>query len=240
MRIGIDARIIPDSTGKTESEVASYTYNLIKNLASHDKENHYVLFFDSRVNKKNAEEFKSPNIKIVYFPFSTYKRYLSYAYSQFIVSGFIAKQKIDVFHACSGTMPLMYSGPTVLTLFELAPKGLDKTAQGKIIRKAKIIIAKNKEMKKKITDLYTVEADRIIPMEYCGTMESKNVSSDCIQKYLEIYTVARNSDIRDNYLLKLPLTAISTVTKPIKRILEPISKVVIYPIKKISRIKKKK
>jgi len=117
MRIGLDARILPNQSDKKESEVASYAYNLIKGLVSHDKENTYVLFFDSRVNKKETEQFKAPNTELIYFPFSTYKKYLSYAYSQFIVSGFLAKQKLDVFHACAGTMSLTYSEPTILTLF---------------------------------------------------------------------------------------------------------------------------
>lgn len=240
MRIGIDARIVKNSSDSAKSEVASYTYNLIKKLIGYDKENKYVLFFDSRVGKKDTEEFKFPNVEIVYFPFSTYRQYLSYAYSQFIVSGFIAKQRLDVFHACAGTMPLTYSGPTVLTIFELSAKGIGNVAQRKIIKKAKIVIVKNKELKKKIADAYKIEEGKIMPMEHCGHEDTEDINVDCVQKYLEIYTVVHNSKIKDSYLLKLPMAAFSTVAKPIKKVLEPISKIIVYPVKKISRIKKKK
>lgn len=240
MRIGLDARILPNQSDKKESEVALYAYNLIKAFVSHDKENQYVLFFDSRVNKKETEQFKTPNTELVYFPFSTYKKYLSYAYSQFIVSGFLSKQRLDVFHACAGTMPFMYSEPTILTLFTLETKGLEKVAQGKIIKKAKIIIAKGNEMKKKIIDMYKTDNDRILTMEECGILDNKTCSDDCIKKYLEIYTVAHNTEIKDSYLSKLSLPSISTVATPIKKIVGSVGKIAIYPVKSISKLKKKK
>lgn len=242
MRIGIDARIITNGEKgvNNKAEVAAYVYNLIKNLIVHDKENKYVLFFDSRVNKKDTEEFQAPNTEIVYFPFSTYRRYLSYAYSQFIVSGFLAKQKLDVFHAAAGTVPLTYSGPTVLTLFGISSSTLDRVAQKKIAQQAKVIITRDDELRKKIMDLYRVEEGRVISMHSCGAIENKNVSQVCIEKYLEIYTVAHNMEIKDNYLLKLPAKAISTVAKPIRKALDPLGRVVIYPIKRITKSKKKK
>lgn len=242
MRIGIDARVIAKSNNngeKANSVVALYVYHLIKNLIHHDKENQYVLFFDSRMNKKDTEKFKSPNVEVVYFPFSTYKNYLPYAYSQFIVSGFLAKQKLDVFHACSGTMPLTYLGPTVLTLFELAPSGLDKVAQKKIIHKAKIIITQNEELKKKIAEHYKIDPNKIIVTQSCETIENKDTSRECIEKYLEIYRVAHNVEIKENYLLKLPFSAISKVASPFKKALNPLGKIIIYPIKSIKSKKKK-
>lgn len=236
MRIGIDARIISKDNNK--SKVASYTYHLIKNLISHDKENKYVLFFDSRVNNGYIEEFAGDNTEIMYFPFSTYKHYLSYAYSQFIVSGFLAKQRLDVFHACAGTVPLTYLGPTVLNIFELAEKGLNRAAQKKIAKKAKMIITTDDNLRKKIIEAYKVQDDRVIPMDYCGAFEGKNASNECINKYLEIYTVARNSEIKDRYLVKIPLTVISSVAKPLRKIVEPVGRVVIYPVKSISKLKR--
>ncbi|MFH1175523.1 MAG: glycosyltransferase family 1 protein, partial [bacterium] len=59
MRIGIDARSIlnPERVGGVG--LGHYTYHLLRNLKQIDKDNEYVIFFDSTVRQKDIEKFNS-------------------------------------------------------------------------------------------------------------------------------------------------------------------------------------
>lgn len=118
MRIGIDCRTILNPGGGEKAGVGHYTYYLIKNLLALDKKNNYILFFDSRF--RGTDEFFQPNVKIKFFPFYQYKKYLPITYSQMLIGAMLAREKLDVFHSPANTLPLTYGGRSVVTVHDLA------------------------------------------------------------------------------------------------------------------------
>lgn len=150
MKIGIDARILN-----------KYVKHLL-NALKQDKRNKYVLFFDSRIPKKQSEKYVKKNIKIKYFPFSQYRKYIRQAYSQILISGFLAKERLDIFHATCGTMPLIYRGKTVLNLWKIEKTLKEKIMQKKICKKAKKIIVSSENFKKRLIKNYKIKPGKII------------------------------------------------------------------------------
>jgi hypothetical protein len=153
MRIGIDARILN-----------GYVKHLLKGVLEIDKRNEYVLFFDSRIPKKKAEKFIQKNVKIKYFPFSRYRKFIRYAYSQFLVSAFLSKERLDVFHATCGTMPLIYRGRILLNLWRIEKKKKEQVLQKKILKRAERIIVSSERTKKRIEKIYNLNPKKIIVM----------------------------------------------------------------------------
>src|SRR3989344_1009011 len=118
MRIGIDCRTILNVLGGERAGVGHYTYYLVKNLLTLDKKNDYVLFFDNRF--KDAQEFqKYKNVKIKFFPFYQYKKYLPIAYSQMLIGAVLNRENLDLFHSPANTLPLYYQKKTVVTVHDL-------------------------------------------------------------------------------------------------------------------------
>lgn len=151
MKIGIDARILN-----------KYTKYLLNTLLKRDKRNQYVLFFDSRVSHKKAEKFAAKNIKIKYFPFSQYRRYIRQAYSQILVSAFLAKERLNIFHATCGTVPIIYPGKIILNLWKLEKNFKETALQKQIVRKAKKIIVPSESFQKRLIKNYKIKLEKII------------------------------------------------------------------------------
>jgi len=151
MKIGIDARILNN-----------YVKFLLRNLVKKDKRNKYVLFFDSRVSHKQAEKFKSKNCEVKYFPFSRYKKFIGYGYSQILVSAFLAKERLDIFHAATGTMSLVYPGKTILNLKKIGKNRAGKILQKKICKKAKKILVNSASLKSRLEKNYKIKSDKIV------------------------------------------------------------------------------
>ncbi|TAK96192.1 glycosyltransferase family 1 protein [Patescibacteria group bacterium] len=122
MRIGIDARTILNPERGEAIGVGHYTYQLIRHLLAIDKENEYVLFFDFRVREKDVKKFSLPNVKIKFYPFSDYKKYLPVAYSEILGTATLVREKLDVLHATSpeSRIPLGYQGKTIVTFHDLS------------------------------------------------------------------------------------------------------------------------
>lgn len=122
MRIGIDARTILNPEKGDAVGVGHYTYQLIRNLLELDKKNEYVLFFDFRVREKDIKKFTKPNVKIKFYPFSDYKKYLPGAYSEILGNATLSKEKLDVLHSTSphSRIPTGYRGKCVVTFHDLA------------------------------------------------------------------------------------------------------------------------
>lgn len=121
MRIGIDARMILNPKKGDAIGVGHYTYQLIRHLLIIDKENEYVLFFDARVRQKDVRKFSQPNVKIVFYPFSDYKKYLPGAYNEILTAAILAREHLDVVHVTSAEIriPSTYRGKIVVTLHDL-------------------------------------------------------------------------------------------------------------------------
>jgi glycosyltransferase involved in cell wall biosynthesis len=121
MRIGIDARTILNPEKGEAIGVGHYTYQLIRHLLAIDRENEYVLFFDFRVREKDVKKFDQPNVKIKFYPFSDYKKYLPGAYSELLGTATLSKENLDLIHSTSPTsrIPVGYRGKCVVTFHDL-------------------------------------------------------------------------------------------------------------------------
>ncbi|EKE21610.1 MAG: glycosyl transferase group 1 [uncultured bacterium] len=122
MRIGIDARTILNPKKGEAVGSGHYTYQLIRHLLELDQQNEYVLFFDFRVREKDIKKFTRPNTKIVFYPFSDYRKYLPGAYNEVLTAATLSKEKLDVLHSTSpvSRIPTTYQGKTVGTFHNMA------------------------------------------------------------------------------------------------------------------------
>lgn len=174
MKIGIDCRSILHSHGGEQGGVGHYTYYLVKNLLEIDTHNTYILFFDDRF--KDFSQFKKGNVGIRTFPFYKYKKYLPGAYSQMLISAFISKERLDVFHAPAEVVPLLYGKNLVATVYDLAiykfPKFFPssflhrqefstKVLTPRSLIKAKKIIATSKSLKSDIIEIFGIPEEKI-------------------------------------------------------------------------------
>ncbi|MFA6553079.1 MAG: glycosyltransferase family 1 protein [Patescibacteria group bacterium] len=118
MKIGIDCRTILNPKGGEGAGVGHYTYYLVQSLSQHDPKNSYVLFFDRRL--PDISTFTRPNVEVKYFPFSQYNRFLPFAYSHMLITAFLMKEGLDIFHSPITSVPLTYPKKTVVTVHDLA------------------------------------------------------------------------------------------------------------------------
>lgn len=186
MKIGIDARIIYYKGKSQKSQIGMCVYNLLKCLIKYDKKNKYVLFFDSRISRDIAEKYAYKKISIKYFPFSQYRKFIRQAYSQFLVSAFLAKERLDIFHACAGTMPLIYPGKCVLTLYKLETKKASRALQKKICKKAKKIIVPSENFKNKLCKTYKIKPEKVETLTAC-TIHKSFKHKSCAEQMIRIY-----------------------------------------------------
>ena len=169
MRIGIDCRTILNPKSGEHAGVGHYTYYLVKNLLKVDKKNEYVLFFDWRV--RDTREFEQKNVKIKHFPFSQYKKFLPFAYSHMLISAYLVKEGLGVFHSPACVLPLTYPKKCVVTVHDLAiykdpswfPSQIisTKLLVPQTIRKSDKIIAVSESTKKDLKELFNVKAKKI-------------------------------------------------------------------------------
>ena len=122
MRIGIDARAILNPEKIAPTGVANYVWQLVKNLLETDSQNQYILFFDFKVRDKDVKRFSQPNVKIKFFPFSDYKKYMPGAYSEILGMATFARENMDVLHTTSPLyrVPASYRGKIVTTFYDFA------------------------------------------------------------------------------------------------------------------------
>ncbi|HEX7586469.1 MAG TPA: glycosyltransferase family 1 protein [Patescibacteria group bacterium] len=174
MRIGIDARIILNPEKGDAIGAGHYTYQLIRHLLEIDQENEYVLFFDFRVREKDVKKFARPNVKIKFYPFSDYKKYLPGAYNEILGTATLVKEKLDILHTTSpmSRIPVSYRGKTIVTVHDLAvykvPDVFPSLAATKtravlnlMTGKADKIIAVSESTKKDICEIFKCSEDKI-------------------------------------------------------------------------------
>lgn len=174
MRIGIDARAILNPEKVAPTGVANYVWQLVKNLLEIDKENQYILFFDFKVRDKDVKRFTQPNVKIKFFPFSDYKKYMPAAYSEILGMATFAREKMDVLHTTSPMyrVPATYRGKIVTTFYDFAPYRVPelfprlsnaklKTLYSFAAKKSDRIIAVSESTKKDAQEFLGYPADKI-------------------------------------------------------------------------------
>lgn len=198
MRIGIDCRTILDPQ-KKGAGVEHYNYFLVKNLLAIDQKNEYILFFDSAF--KETKEFERKNVKIKYFPFSQYKNFLPFAYSHLLLSAFLNREKLDLFHSPTATAPLAYSGNIVVTVHDLAiyhnkdwfPGNQAfsvKIAVPQTLKKAKKIIAVSESTKWDIINIFKISPEKI-KVVYEG-VEKVAINDDETRKIKEKFNLEKD------------------------------------------------
>lgn len=200
MRIGIDARTILNPEKGEAIGVGHYTYQLIRNLLELDRENEYVLFFDFRVREKDIKKFAKSNVKIKFYPFSDYKKYLPGAYSEILGTATLSKEKLDILHSTSphSRIPAGYRGKCVVTFDDLAiykipqcyPKmriAKDKAVYKLMAGKADRIITASKSTEEDVKEIFKVAPEKI-KVIYSGLDkrffdEPKSDSQKVLNKY---------------------------------------------------------
>lgn len=171
MRIGIDCRTILNPESGERAGVGHYTYNLVRALLDLDQENEYVLFFDYRTMREAAQTFDQANVRIRFFPFSSYGKFLPFAYSHLLVAAALYKERLDVLHAPANIMPLGYAKTTVVTLHDLAiykhpewfPMQIFSTRLlvPQSLKKAKHIIAVSEATKTDLRELFNTPHNKV-------------------------------------------------------------------------------
>jgi len=174
MRIGIDARTILNPSKGDAIGIGHYTYQLIRHLLEIDQENEYVLFFDYRVREKDVKKFDRPNVKIKFYPFSDYKKFLPGAYNELLGTATLVKGDLDVIHTTSpmSRIPVSYRGKTIVTINDMAayktPESFPKLAVAKnkavlnmMVDKADKIIAVSNSIKNDLHSLLQCPGEKI-------------------------------------------------------------------------------
>ncbi len=180
MRIGIDARKILNPHKGESIGVGHYTYKIIQYLLESDHENEYVIFFDASVRQKDVRKFTKKNVKIVFYPFSDYKKYLPGAYNEILASAILSRENLDILHVTSTEVqiPATYRGRVVLTVHDLGvlktPESYKKVArlQAKttkrfMIKKADHIIAVSRTIADDVMDIYN-KTPNMVDVVYSG------------------------------------------------------------------------
>jgi len=174
MRIGIDARTILNPEKGEVIGVGHYTYQLIRHLLALDQENEYVLFFDYRVREKDVAKFSKPNVKIKFYPFSDYKKFLPGAYNEILGAATLVREELDVIHTTSplSRIPMSYRGKTIVTVNNVAaykfPDVFPKMSVAKnkamlnfMVGKADKVIVVSESIKKDLQGILKCPAEKI-------------------------------------------------------------------------------
>jgi len=203
MKIGIDARTILNPEKGEAIGVGHYTYQLIRHLLQLDKENEYVLFFDFRVREKDIKKFSQPNVKIKFYPFSDYKKYLPGAYSEILGTATLMKEKLDLIHATSPSsrIPMSYRGKVLVTMHNLAiykvpelfpriKRTRDRAVVSLMAGHADKIIAVSNSIKKDILEIFKYPEEKISVVRSGFDKRLFEESKISREKVLEKYGIA--------------------------------------------------
>ena len=205
MRIGIDARTILNPEKGEAIGVGHYTYQLIRHLLEIDQKNEYVLFFDFRARQKDIKKFSKPNVKIKFYPFSDYKKYLPGAYNEILGSATLMRERLDVVHTTSplARIPVSYRGRTIVTIHNLAaykvPEVFPRIKKTKIkadtslmVKHAKKIIAVSDSTKKDLQEIFKVSGEKIKVIKSGFDKRLFEESKAPREKVLERYGINNN------------------------------------------------
>lgn len=213
MRIGIDCRTILNPQGGEMAGIGHYTYYLVKSLLAADKKNQYVLLFDTRIIE--TREFEQKNVEIKFFPFYQYKKFMPIIYAQTLISAYLNKQKLDVYHNPANFIPLGYRKSSVITVHDLAifrhpdwfpGSQLNKAWSKKVtvpssIKRAQKIIAVSQSTKRDIIKLFRVPANRI-EVIYEGTEKIRDSRSENLSRGTRgIRDSKKKYGIKDKFIL---------------------------------------
>ncbi|MGC9048848.1 MAG: glycosyltransferase family 4 protein [Patescibacteria group bacterium] len=210
MRIGIDARTILNPEKGEGAGIGHYTYQLIRHLLKIDKKNDYFLFFDKTVQNRRLAKFKQENVRVGFFPFIQYAKFLPGGYWHFLASAFLTRHRLDVFHSPTLNLPQSYRAPTVVTAHDLTvykfpelyntkkQRTILKSTIPQAIKMAKKIIAVSYSTKKDLGEIFGVESEKVRVI-YHGVDERFFRKSDSAT----IEKIKMKFGIKNDYLLFL-------------------------------------
>jgi len=194
MKIGIDCRTILNPKLGERAGVGHYTHYLVKNIIRYDTRNEYVLFFDWRF--RDMKEFERKNVTVKNFPFSQYNKYLPFAYSHMLISAYLVKEGLDLFHSPISSLPLTYPKKSIITVHDLAiyknpawfPSQIfsTKLLVPQSLRKADKIIAVSESTKKDLKQIFNIPAKKIKVIYEGATVEKisvKNKGVDTLKRF---------------------------------------------------------
>lgn len=174
MRIGIDCRTMLNPEAGERAGVGHYTTYLVQHIVRQNKRDQFVLFFDHRMprNLMIQELTQRPNVEMIRFPFSEYKRYVPLGYSHVFVAQILRQQNLDLFHSPAYAIPLQYNQPSVVTIHDLAiylhpswfpPKQQfsTKVLVPSSIKRASKIIAVSKATEKMVKEIFHVPKKKV-------------------------------------------------------------------------------
>ena len=185
MKIGIDCRTILNPKLGERAGVGHYTHYLVKNIIKCDTQNEYVLFFDWRF--RDMKEFERKNVTVKNFPFSQYNKYLPFAYSHMLISAYLVKEGLDLFHSPISSLPLTYPKKSIITVHDLAiyknpawfPSQIfsTKLLVPQSLRKADKIIAVSESTKKDLKQIFNIPSKKIKVIYEGATIEKISVKN---------------------------------------------------------------
>jgi len=224
MKIGIDARWILNPEKNPSIGVGHYTYQLIRHLLEIDQQNQYVLFFDYRVREKDIKKFSRPNVKIKYFPWSDYKKYLPGAYSEILGLATISKNNLDVLHITSpdARVPIGYHDKVICTFQNLSvfkfPKLFPELKKIKarynrqaMAKRADRIIAVSENTKKDIVNIFGKSNEKITVIK--NGLDKRFFTNEENQKQ-DWQAIKRRFGIKNKYILFIgTLEPIKNITR---------------------------
>jgi glycosyltransferase involved in cell wall biosynthesis len=159
--------------GGERAGVGHYVSFLVRHVLLHDKKNTYVLFFDERFPRAEAESIakSGTHVETVFFPLGRYKKFLPVAYSHFLVAAVMGQQRLDVIHIPGGAMPVGLHIPTVVTVHDLAiyahpewfPKQdlSTKVTYPRTLRVADHLLAVSETTKKDVVERFHISPRRV-------------------------------------------------------------------------------
>lgn len=170
MRIAIDCRSITGPGGEMAG-IGHYTYFLVRHLLRLDGADEYTLFVEHALPASTITDLKGSarNVRIKRMPS---KKGLPYFGSHRTFSKAVEKEKPDIFHGPTGSLPLGYRGKSVVTVHDLAiylhpewfpgrqffskrvvvPAGLER---------AERIISVSRSTKRDIMKLFSIPSEKI-------------------------------------------------------------------------------
>lgn len=170
MRIGIDCRSIAGEEGEMAG-IGHYAFFLARHLLRLDEINHYILFFNADLSKAVVTDVigSARNVEIVYIPRS---RAIPYLGSHRLMTKKLTQQKLDIFHALTGSVPMGYKGKTVITVHDLAIYLHPEWFPGRqifskrivvpaSIRRAERVISVSESTKKDIMKIFSIPSEKI-------------------------------------------------------------------------------
>ena len=165
MKIGIDARTLYSTAQKG---IGVYLYNLLMNISDIDKQNSYILYYDSKqeIVKRlpRLDNFTEKGIEIG-------RGEKFHLWEQMKLPAEVRRDKIDLFHSPANTTMGFMVCPTIVTVHDTIAQEVEKSnvwdrfyfnnIQPAILRGAGKIVTPSAYSKDRITDMMSIRDPRI-------------------------------------------------------------------------------